>query len=376
MSEIELWIDQRERHVIPYFDSIDYKKIPPYKLELRTLSAGDYAVVYKDHIIMLIERKSWQDLAATFLDRSRKFNYEKMISERNQFGCFLFYLVEGKRPAVGINHVQIETLEAHLDHLYFDHQIVTLYSESVEKTPERIFRLIKHYITSHSNPFKALEEKLGGSQTIVESKDLDCIPSTKLSASNNLKTAKKMSDDAIKYAMWNCIEGMTEPNYLALNDIGINLGGLLLNQYKPENLIHAKYKLGTLVGLKKITKIINSASQLATHIKVMSQIPSISETRAKIILDKFALSDIITGSVTEQMIADINIVSQTQNNLDKEVIFGDEVIFEDPQAPSDFILPNVSNKVSLLLGLGDTNGRRLGISAARNVIKYLSIKNK
>jgi hypothetical protein len=76
------------------------------------------------------------------------------------------------------------------------------------------------------------------------------------------------------------------------------------------------------------------------------------------------------------MIADINVASQTQNNLTGEVNFGGEVIFEDPREPSDFVLPNVSNKVSLLLGLNDTNRRRLGISAARNVIKYLSVKNK
>jgi hypothetical protein len=410
MAEIELWIDQRERHVIPYFDSLDYKKIPPYKIELRTLSAGDYAVVYKDHIIMLIERKSWQDLAATFLDRSRKFNYEKMISERNKFGCYLFYLIEGKRPHGNIHHVAIETLEAHLDHLYFDHQIVSLYSESAEKTPERILRLIKHYMTTHSGLFKALEEKLADANNLLSlgaapvvtcagtaPKDPNCvidftvipeINDSKLSAADSLKAPKRLSDDAIKYAMWNCIEGVTEANYIALTDINASLQGLLLGQYTVPQLMHAKYRLGTSVGEKKLSKIIASAICSATHIKVLSQIPSISENKIRVVLSKYKLADIITGLVTENQLADIIIPAASANVTNagsapaapaapapaasSEMEFGDDLLAITP-------LPNVGAKASALLGLADKptiKGRRLGNAAAKNIIKYIVPKDK
>lgn len=349
MSGVELWIDQRERFVIPFFDAIDPKKAPPYKLELKTLSAGDYAVVYKDHIIMLIERKSWSDLAATFLDRSRKFNYEKMIAERKKFGCYLFYLVEGKRPPNAIHHVTVDTLDAHLDHLFFDHNIVTVYSPSAEDTPERIFKLIKHYMSSHSNPFAALEEKL--KPLVLEesvpmpppSSDPSCIFNfnavpviNTISASDSLKSVRRLSDEAINYALWNSIEGVTELNFTALKDISVNLGGLLCGQYSVPQLMHAKYRLGTLVGEKKLSKILGSAICHATHIKVLSQIPSISDTRAKIILSKFMLPDIILGNVTEQQLADITISSSSGSGVD----------------------------------------RRLGSSAAKNIIKYLLVPNK
>lgn len=382
---MELWIDQRERHIIPYFDSIDYKKIPPYKIELRTLNSGDYAVVYKDYIIILIERKSWQDLAATVLDRSRKFNYEKMISERAKFNCHLFYLIEGKRPTGQIHHVTVESLESHLDHLLFDHNIVSIYSESAEKTPERIFRLMKHYISAHTNPFKAIEEKTAGVmpniQAVPITKDPNCIldfssvPSlmvseNKLSASDSLKAPKKMSDDAISYAMWNSIEGLTELNVTALKDIGVSLQGLLLGQYTPKSIAHAKYRLGTTVSEKKLSKIIQSAIQKSIHIKVMSQIPSISEARAKIILDKYSLSDIITGVVNEQMLADINISTIKDSNKASSILFDDVSFGSDLLVPT--LIPNnllIPNSSSLL------SNRRLGNAAAKNIIKYISIKN-
>jgi len=369
MSGIEVWIDQRERHVIPYFDAIDWKKAPPYKLELKTLSAGDYAVVYRDYIIMLIERKSWADLAATFLDRNRKFNYEKMIEERNKFGCHLFYLVEGHRPAHGIHHVTIEMLESHLDHLLFDHNIVTLYSQSVEKTPERILSLVKHYMTAHSNPFKTIEEKVKvlNPIPIPEEKSgppvlqLDLVSNGKIvvdpnvviapSASDSLGTSKKHSDQAMEYKLWNCIEGMTEPNYIALRDIGVTLGGLLANQYTVAQLGHAKYRLGTMVGDKKLGKIINSASDPATHIKIMSNIPQMSAHKAQYVLKNYNMLNIITGVVDEKQLSDLVIPSEkktTQLNI-QDMSFGSDMLNS---------------------GGSGNNGRRLG-TIAKNIIKYL-----
>ena len=365
MSGIEVWIDQRERHVIPYFDALDGKKIPPYAIELKTLSAGDYAIVYQDWIIMLIERKSWQDLAATFLDRNRKFNYEKMIEERNKFGCHLFYLVEGHRPANGIHHVSTEALEAHLDHLFFDHNIVTIYSQSPEKTPERIFNLVKHYMSAHSNPFAAIEAKIkllsmapeGVLQldSVSNGKIIEEVKSSIPSASGSLSTAKGRSDQAIDYAMWNSIEGVTELNYVALNDIGVTLGGLLAGQYTVAQLGHAKYRLGTLVGDKKLTKILNSAIQPETHNKVMSQIPLVSDNRAKSVLNKYRITDIITGLVTEAMISDVIIEKKKTSSLP-----------QDDTSPSELLTGGSGNSA---------NGRRLGDAAAKNICKYLRTKH-
>lgn len=381
MTGIELWIDQRERNVFPYFSNLDSKLTSPYKVELKTLSAGDYAVVYKNYIIMLIERKSWADLAATFIDNSRKFNYQKMMEERAKFGCKIFYLIEGKRPASTIKHVQIDVLEAHLDHLLIDHDIVSLYSHDISHTPKRIFKLINNYISAHTNPFKVLKEKLQKNNVepqIVEEKkeqipdDLitasdfagitlnveqmfDITDDNKthggLSAIDSLCTSKKMSDEAIYRAFWNSIEGVTDTNYLALKDHNVCVHNLLCGEYTLPQLIMAKYRSGILVGEKKLNKIIKSATQEATHIKVLSQIPGISKTRAVSILSLFKLPDIIKGMITEQQLADINL---STNKKPQSLSITDSII--GAEVPETLV-----------------GSRRLGNAVAKNIIKHLLI---
>ena len=128
----------------------------------------------------------------------------------------------------------------------------------------------------------------------------------------------------------------------------------------------------------------------------MSQIPSISENRARAILTKYKLADIVTGAVTEAQLADIivsgpgtaNSVSlpvlvsqQGKPEQGKPAMFSDELEFGDDLIPSASPLPIVGNKAAVLLGLTDTRdktsgGRRLGVAAAKNIIKYISIKDK
>jgi ERCC4-type nuclease len=317
--KIELWVDQRERHVLPYFELEEGKSIE-IPIVLKTLSAGDYAVIYKNHIIMLIERKSWKDLAATFTDKDRKFNYEKMLEEREKFNCKVFYLIEGKKPHGYIQNISIEYLEAHLDHLLFDHNITPIYSESVEKTPERLFKLIRNYKSAHTKPFDAIKEKL---------KDVQIHD-----ASLSLSAIKRKSDDAVDYAIWKSIEGVTELTYYALKELNITLHGILCGQYTVNDLMAAKYPTGNLVGEKKLSKILASAMDISTHAKILSQIPNVSEHRAKHILTKFQLPSIILGTVQEKDIADIVIPSQSSGT-----------------------------------------GRRLGNNIAGGIIKFLSVKN-
>lgn len=374
MTDIELWIDQRERNVFPYFSNLDSKLTAPYTVELKTLSAGDYAVVYKNYIIMLIERKSWADLAATFIDNSRKFNYQKMMEERAKFGCRIFYLIEGKRPTTNIKHVQVDVLEAHLDHLLIDHDIVSLYSHDISHTPKRIFKLINSYISAHTNPFKLLKEKLqtnipntpvipeisGDITSITLNFDdmIDISGDEKTqtfdndektpSAIDSLCTSKKISDEAIHRGLWNSIEGITDINYLALKDINICILRLLCGEYQLSQLISAKYRSGILVGEKKLVKILKSANKPDIHMKVLSQIPGISKARASTILALFKLPDIIRGVITEQQLADITLPINKKSSI-TDIVIGAE-------------------------NLG--GNRRLGNAVAKNIIKHLVVTKK
>ena len=75
-------IDDRERSVIPFFDSIkNNKNNITYKVS--RINYGDYSVNYNNNIIFIIERKTWKDLSQSIRD-GRKDNIAKLIELRDK----------------------------------------------------------------------------------------------------------------------------------------------------------------------------------------------------------------------------------------------------------------------------------------------------
>jgi ERCC4-type nuclease len=61
---MEIIVDDREKAIIPYLEPQANKFVIPYKVQRNEV--GDYAIVYKGYILMIIERKTWVDLASSF----------------------------------------------------------------------------------------------------------------------------------------------------------------------------------------------------------------------------------------------------------------------------------------------------------------------
>lgn len=144
-TDYSLIIDDRERHVTQYIN--DVKTDILYKIT--RINIGDYAIMYKDQIIAIIERKSWKDLASSFRD-GRKENVEKLIELRNKIGCKIMYLIEGKeryKETKRHGRIPFRYLEAHLDHLIFRDEIHIIYAKDVQDCLPRLFALITNIST-------------------------------------------------------------------------------------------------------------------------------------------------------------------------------------------------------------------------------------
>ena len=89
---MEIIVDDREKAVFPYLEDASHKYLIDYKIQRNEV--GDYAICYKGYIMMIIERKTWEDLAASMRD-GRKTNVQKLISVREKTGCQIAYLIEG-----------------------------------------------------------------------------------------------------------------------------------------------------------------------------------------------------------------------------------------------------------------------------------------
>jgi len=71
---MEIIVDDRERAIVQYMQQ--YSDELHINFKVKRLEVGDYAIVYKNHIICTIERKTWIDLAAIMRD-GRKENVNK-----------------------------------------------------------------------------------------------------------------------------------------------------------------------------------------------------------------------------------------------------------------------------------------------------------
>ena len=115
---MDLIVDDRERSVIIYLEKL-------IKCKVERITVGDYAFVYRGKVIMVVERKSLSDLAASIKD-GRMENNEKLLSAQKKHGCQILYIIEG--PAYPhsdktFGRIPYKCLQGKLDSLLFQDSV-------------------------------------------------------------------------------------------------------------------------------------------------------------------------------------------------------------------------------------------------------------
>lgn len=104
--------DARERHgAIPHFDAYIEENNKEFayashkqgggklNLLIQNVTVGDYSIVLREGseniLAMVIERKTWKDLAGSIRDRRIHHQHKNLEDIRNRRGCFVLYLIEG-----------------------------------------------------------------------------------------------------------------------------------------------------------------------------------------------------------------------------------------------------------------------------------------
>ena len=135
----KLIVDTRERKI---HDNDNFKNLLKtdftdldIEIVVKQLSVSDFAITYRDHLLMLIERKTWKDLSQTMRDNKRKYNYKKMLDEKkNSKSCLMVaYLIEGPfktNRKSKVSRIPLSSLKTHLDHLSFEYGIHIFYSKN------------------------------------------------------------------------------------------------------------------------------------------------------------------------------------------------------------------------------------------------------
>jgi len=159
---ITIIADDRETNgANPFFDkyiitdNAQYAKKPKkagggnIKLCVNRVTTGDYNIVLNDNgkqiISMVIERKTWKDLAASFKDGRTKEQHKGMLSVQERTGCIIMYIIEGRLmydKNTKINRIAFLNLDAKRRHLILQgNQLIQ--TKDQEHTAEMIVNLAR-----------------------------------------------------------------------------------------------------------------------------------------------------------------------------------------------------------------------------------------
>lgn len=305
---LQIIIDDREHKVIPFFKS--HEKVPPnITFRVERINIGDYSVVYKNNIIMVIERKTWKDLSSSMLD-GRKDNVNKMLTLRDETQCKIFYLIEGNplpNPKTKFCRIPYKNLRSHLDHLMLRDDIHIIHSKDQKNTVDRIFELVKNYLSIKPSPLLKYDEinKIGGDVNEIKTDNDLKNPDT---AVTKLKEKTVVSDESIIYKIWCCVPCITEKSSGLFINSDYHISDLILGNIKKNEIYAFKYDSGSIIG-KKSEKIWDGSRIKDCNNKyfcnMLSQVGGITKKTAEIILKEISLEKLLKGEISLETLAAI-----------------------------------------------------------------------
>lgn len=276
---VEIIIDDRETAVIPFFNEFPN---PSAQFKVERINFGDYAVMYDDKILIIIERKTWKDLSASIKD-GRKHNIEKLKKIRSDTGCQIFYLIEGNpipKSTTKFARIPHKNLQAHLDHLILRDNVRVIYSKNQKGTVFRIFELVRNYL-SIQPPLINLVEAAGGVEQLKK---------------------QVVSEEANIYKLWCAIPNITEKTASIFIEKKYHISDLFLKKITKDEIYALKYPNNYVIG-KRSEKIWKALSEPETHIKVLQQIKGITKQTAEILQPHFL--NIMKGTIQAEELSKI-----------------------------------------------------------------------
>lgn len=318
---MEIIVDTRERIVIDFLLKIDNC----IKFKIEQIHVGDYAIVHNGKIVIIIERKTWTDLAASMYD-GRKDNVNKLIALRKETGCKIMYLIEGTMsPSLHTkyNRIPFLSLQAHLDHIMMRDDIHIVQTADAKGTAMRLQSLSRNYLSMYevTPVIKFDDDALGD--------DISWIPNTtkclEIVDHDNNVDGTVVDDNAvdpldilkkdfkivkpIQEYILSAVKGIGHSIAEALNREKITLR-ILFYEMKESTLAEIKYsnKLYK-IGNKRAKTILDTVKALDDNkspdwVNVL-QACALSENAAISISKEITLSMILSGTVTTEVVANI-----------------------------------------------------------------------
>ena len=138
MNKVSLEIDYREKCLKDYFEEKPYSNII-------NLTLGDIVIKYQNNIILVIERKSVEDLAASIRDGRHKEQKYRLMNSEIELKNILF-LVEGELKDMKYGKVDKKTLQGSIINTMFRDGINIYRTQNIDETIYFIERTVDKII--------------------------------------------------------------------------------------------------------------------------------------------------------------------------------------------------------------------------------------
>lgn len=136
-------VDDRENECAPLFDVLSGRRSVTTKV--KRLTTGDFAAWMSNELKILIERKTWNDLASSMKDGRLEKQLDSMNLVRTQTGCAVIVMIEG-RPGASHGHIEMTSLRTKLDHIMLGGRAHVIFTSSTNDTVQRVFELVDHIV--------------------------------------------------------------------------------------------------------------------------------------------------------------------------------------------------------------------------------------
>lgn len=257
---MEIYCDDRETSVTKYATADN--------IHIRRLTTGDFIIGYqldKNMIpLVVVERKTWQDLAASLKD-GRVNNVTKLREYRERTGAKIAYLLEGSVPSnpsgTIISGIPYSHLRAHLDHLIFTDSIIELHSTSARDSLRRLEEFASHLEKFMSRA--APEHKQDGLCLAMEKR---------------VSTDQDVSDK-----IWSSFEGISLITARALRAYKVRQLFNDLNEEKFASIVINGRKFGS----KRAANLFSILDKKDTFCTLLKSVPGIGLKKADFILERY-----------------------------------------------------------------------------------------
>lgn len=272
----QIIIDDRERAVIPFLMCHDDKSI-----SVKRITIGDFCIIYPNDQMIIIERKTWADLADSIKD-NRMGNIRDLIRARNECDAKPIYIIEGYLPKnmnKKIRGIRACNLKSKLDHIMMRDSIPIIYTLNPTDTATRIIELGKNCSTLFTEP-------------------KDVVPAVKYIKDKKPDIPKKEQE----MNMLCHIKGVSSRTADAL--FKIYTLPQIINGIDAEELRNIKYDSGVSIKKATIRRLLNLKKEFPA---MLTTIKGVSPTISTEICEKIDFKSLVNGEIDISTLSNIEL---------------------------------------------------------------------